>query len=185
MMLGYSCALLSAIAVHTVSALHGPLIQETLRADEKAYKHLDLTHDLFGFHKNLTQIESITGNEKEVGEWLTASLESQGYKVEQQAVSKDPIRFNVLAWPGEKRDADILISSHIDTVSRITKNQDKSGKLSTRGRSLPSTHTSAMTRRSPAAAAWTPKAASRRRSLLSTHYWLRSVYTQTTSLCST
>lgn len=117
-MLGYSCAILGAIAVQTASALHGPLIQETLRAaDETAYKHLDLTHDLFGFHKNLTQIESITGNEKEVGEWLTASLESQGYRVEQQIVSKDPLRFNVLAWPGKKRDAGILLSSHIDTVS--------------------------------------------------------------------
>lgn len=121
-MLGVSCVLLSAVAVQAASALHGPFIQETLQADEKAYKHLDLTRNLFGFHKNLTEIESITGNEKKVGEWLTASLESQGYKVEQQIVSKDPLRFNVLAWPGKRRNAHILLSSHIDTVSLFMSN---------------------------------------------------------------
>ena len=89
--------------------------QEILR-DDAAYKHLDLTHDLFAFHKNLTQIESISGNEKEVGEWLVDSLVSQGYHAEKQVVSKDPLRFNVLAWPGSKRDAQVLVSSHIDTV---------------------------------------------------------------------
>lgn len=92
-------------------------VQQDVLEDNAAYKHLDLTHDLFAFHKNLTQIESISGNEKEVGEWLEDSLTSQGYHVERQVVSKDPLRFNVLAWPGSKRDAEVLISSHIDTVS--------------------------------------------------------------------
>lgn len=77
-----------------------------------------LTHDLVNFHKNLTQIESISGNEKEVGDWLAASLKSQGYNVEKQYVSKDPERFNVLAWPGKTRDAQVLLTSHIDTVSK-------------------------------------------------------------------
>lgn len=117
-MLGLSCTLLGAIAVQVVTALHGPLVQETLH-DVSAYKHLDLTHDLFEFHKNLTQIESITGNEKKVGEWLIASLKGQGYSVEKQVVSEDPTRFNVLAWPGKEQDAPILLSSHIDTVSII------------------------------------------------------------------
>lgn len=92
-------------------------VQQAVLQGDAAYKHLDLTHDLFAFHKNLTQIESISGNEKEVGEWLVDSLASQGYHVEKQVVSKDPLRFNVLAWPGSKRDAEVLISSHIDTVS--------------------------------------------------------------------
>lgn len=78
--------------------------------------HLSLTHDLISFHQNLTQIESITGNEKNVGEWLVSSLQSQGYNVEKQQVSADPKRFNVLAWPGKQRDAKVLLSSHIDTV---------------------------------------------------------------------
>ena len=89
------------------------LIQEPLQAQKN---HLSLTHDLLAFHKNLTQIESITGNEAAVGEWLVASLKSQGYNVERQYVQKEPARFNILAWPGETREAKVLLSAHIDTV---------------------------------------------------------------------
>ena len=88
--------------------------QEPLQA---ATKRLMLTDDLLGLHANLTSIESISGNEEEVGEWLAASLAQQGYNVEKQIVAQHPLRFNVLAWPGKvKEDAKILISSHIDTV---------------------------------------------------------------------
>ncbi|TKX25161.1 putative carboxypeptidase [Elsinoe australis] len=72
------------------------------------------TSDLVGLHKNLTDIESISGNELKVGKWLQKSLKEQGYHTELQEVTKD--RFNVLAWPGDKRDARLLITSHIDTV---------------------------------------------------------------------
>jgi hypothetical protein len=115
MLLSHSATLLGAFA-SAVFASPAVQSQDVLRGDT-AYKRLDLTHDLFAFHKNLTQIESISGNEKEVGEWLAHSLASQGYHVEKQVVAKDPLRFNVLAWPGSKRDAEVLISSHIDTVS--------------------------------------------------------------------
>jgi len=115
MLLLQSATLLGAFA-SAVSASRAVPLQDVLQGDA-AYKHLDLTHDLFEFHKNLTQIESISGNEKEVGEWLANSLTSQGYQVEKQVLSKDPLRFNVLAWPGSKREAEVLISSHIDTVS--------------------------------------------------------------------
>lgn len=115
MKLSQTASLLAAYA-SAACALHVLPSQDVLR-DDAAYKHLDLTHDLFGFHKNLTQIESISENEKEVGEWLLESLNSQGYHVEKQVVTEDPLRFNVLAWPGEKRDAEVLVSSHIDTVS--------------------------------------------------------------------
>jgi acetylornithine deacetylase len=115
MRLSNNATLFGALASIAVAS-RALLSQEVLR-DDSAYKHLDLTHDLLGFHKNLTQIESITGNEKEVGEWLYDSLASQGYHVEKQVLSEDPLRFNVLAWPGSKREAEVLISSHIDTVS--------------------------------------------------------------------
>ncbi|QIX00248.1 hypothetical protein AMS68_005765 [Peltaster fructicola] len=77
---------------------------------------LNLTDDLFEFHKNLVEIESISLNERAVGEWLAHSLKSQGYNVEKQEVSQDPLRFNVLAWPGKTRDAPVLLTSHIDVV---------------------------------------------------------------------
>ncbi|KAI7689032.1 Zn-dependent exopeptidase [Hortaea werneckii] len=104
------CAISAAVSCH---AQAGRLHQEPLSTSAA---HLSLTHDLISFHQNLTQIESITGNEKQVGEWLVSSLESQGYNVEKQQVSADPERFNVLAWPGKQRDAKVLLSSHIDTV---------------------------------------------------------------------
>ena len=93
-----------------VGAVAASLIQEPLQAKKS---HLSLTHDLIAFHKNLTQIESITGNEAAVGEWLVTSLKSQGYSVEKQFVQKEPARFNVFAG---KKNAKVLLSSHIDTV---------------------------------------------------------------------
>ncbi|KAK3115948.1 hypothetical protein LTR53_004226 [Teratosphaeriaceae sp. CCFEE 6253] len=101
------CLLLAGVA--RALAGQAPLQAET--------RHLALTHDLIGLHANLTSIESITGNEEGVGEWLVSSLKSQGYSVEKQYVEEKPARFNVLAWPGKARaDAKVLVSSHIDTV---------------------------------------------------------------------
>lgn len=85
-----------------------PIVIDTLK--KKAHR----TNDLVALHKNLTDIESISGNEGGIGKWLEASLESQGYTVELQEVTKG--RYNVLAWPGEKRNTRLLITSHIDTV---------------------------------------------------------------------
>ena len=93
-----------------VGAVAASIIQEPLHAQKS---HWSLTHDLIAFHKNLTQIESITGNEAAVGEWLVASLKSQGYSVEKQYLQKEPARFNVFVG---KKDATVLLSSHIDTV---------------------------------------------------------------------
>jgi acetylornithine deacetylase len=76
-----------------------------------------LTHDLLSFHKHLVEIESISGNEKPVGDWLVNSLQSQGYNVEKQYLSQQPERFNILAWPGRERDAKVMLTSHIDTAS--------------------------------------------------------------------
>ena len=83
-------------------------------------RKLVLTDDIIAFHKNLTQIESITYNEEAVGAWLAHNLESQGYTVEKQFVDKEAGRFNVYAYPGSVRDTKVLVSSHIDTVSWIS-----------------------------------------------------------------
>ncbi|KAI7506741.1 Zn-dependent exopeptidase [Hortaea werneckii] len=125
------CTISAALSCHAQAArLH----QEPLG---NSAAHLSLTHDLISFHKNLTQIESITGNEKDVGDWLVSSLESQGYNVEKQQVSTDPDRFNVLAWPGKQRDARVLLSSHIDTVPPFypyhRKDSDTNQTISGRG----------------------------------------------------
>ena len=82
-------------------------------------KKLILSDEIIEFHKNLTQIESITYNEEEVGKWLAHSLEAQGYIVEKQFVDKKAGRFNIYAYPGNVRDTKVLVSSHIDTVSLV------------------------------------------------------------------
>ena len=107
--------LLSAF-IHQCSARSGPLFQEPLHP-VSSFKHLSLTNDLIAFHKNLTEVESITYNEEAVAEWLAGSLEDQGYHVERQYVDREAGRFNVYAYPGETSETKVLVSSHIDTVS--------------------------------------------------------------------
>ena len=77
---------------------------------------------LLSLHKRLVEIESITGNEHEVGVYLHNYLAKHNFTVERQSVctasddsdspqSKKKPRFNILAYPGEKRDTRVLVSS--------------------------------------------------------------------------
>lgn len=73
------------------------------------------THDaLVDLHRNLVEIESITGNENDVGKWLASYLRAQNLTVELQEAARG--RYNVIAYPGKKRETKILVTSHIDTV---------------------------------------------------------------------
>jgi len=88
------------------------------------------TSPLLALHRALVEVESITGNEYAVGEYLEAYLQSQNFTVERQNV--DPLhmsgvasetgslkkkqRFNLLAYPGSRRQTPLLLSTHIDTV---------------------------------------------------------------------
>lgn len=71
--------------------------------------------DLLTLHRQLIEIESVSGQEQEVGDWLFLYLKKHGMTVEKQYVADD--RFNVFAYPGNSNKTDILLSSHIDTVS--------------------------------------------------------------------
>ena len=81
---------------------------------------------LFTLHKDLVNIESISGNEQAVAEFLEACLTSHNYTVERQYLnllpresqnsqtgerSEHERRFNLLAYPGEIRQTPILLSS--------------------------------------------------------------------------
>jgi acetylornithine deacetylase len=68
---------------------------------------------LLQLHRKLIETESITENEKDVGEWLASYLGDNGLKVEKQQVSAK--RYNILAYP-KNRETKVLVSSHIDTV---------------------------------------------------------------------
>lgn len=74
------------------------------------------TSPLFSLHKSLVEIPSLTGNEREIGEWLANYLISKNFTVETQSVSDDEGRFNVFAYLGKNRTTSTLVTSHIDTV---------------------------------------------------------------------
>lgn len=65
----------------------------------------------FELTKKLMSIESVTGAEREVGEFLSSHLAGRGYRVERQQVTAD--RFNILAFAG---DPAVVLCTHIDTV---------------------------------------------------------------------
>ncbi|MBI4473366.1 MAG: M20/M25/M40 family metallo-hydrolase [Acidobacteria bacterium] len=66
---------------------------------------------LFELTTRLMSIPSVTGSEREVGEYLAAHLSTLGYRVERQRVEDN--RFNVIAHAG---DAQVVLCTHIDTV---------------------------------------------------------------------
>ncbi|RDL34645.1 Zn-dependent exopeptidase [Venustampulla echinocandica] len=76
------------------------------------------TASLLSLHKDLVEIESITGNENGVGKYLIQYLEAQNFTVETQDVGSatNASRQNILAYLGSKRETRVLISSHIDVV---------------------------------------------------------------------
>ena len=106
-------SLLVVLAQQCLAIGQEPLYTET------SVKNIVLTDDLIAFHKNLTEIESITYNEEAVGKWLLNSLESQGYHVEKQFVDEEAGRFNIYAYPGHTKETKVLVSSHIDTVRQF------------------------------------------------------------------
>src|ERR1044071_6016692 len=71
--------------------------------------------DPFALTRSLIDIESVTGREPAVGEFLFATLEKlaagSGGNIERMAVA--PERFNVLASWGSPR---VVMSTHMDTV---------------------------------------------------------------------
>jgi acetylornithine deacetylase len=109
--LGGLLSLTTAVAAASVS---GPLLAPQLAP--RAAKSEDF---LVQLHKNLVDIESITGNEFEVSNWLKEFLEEQGWTVELQEIA--PKRPNVLAYPPgvEKGISRVLLTAHIDTVCLI------------------------------------------------------------------
>jgi acetylornithine deacetylase len=68
--------------------------------------------DLFALTRELIDIPSVTGDEKAAGVFLSAHLESLGYKVQRQEVEKN--RFNVIATTGAPPR--VVLSTHMDTV---------------------------------------------------------------------
>jgi acetylornithine deacetylase len=85
--------------------------------------------DPVGLTRNLVDIDSTTGREREVGEWLARYLRDRGYAVEEQPIAGG--RFNVLArLSGAPR---VVFSTHFDCVPPFFPSREENGMLFGRG----------------------------------------------------
>jgi acetylornithine deacetylase len=86
--------------------------------------------DVVSLTRRLVDIESISGNERAVGEFLFAHLASLGYAATRMEVA--PERFNVYATvPGRKPD--VVLSTHMDTVPPFIPSSEDSDHIYGRG----------------------------------------------------
>ena len=116
----YHYVIIAALAIEpTLAAKSTPAEQQSLQ-QESTFS----SSSLLSLHKELIEIESISGNENGVAKYLHNYLISHNFTVETQLVgplksldySEQAPRYNLLAYSGESRDTRILVSSHIDTV---------------------------------------------------------------------
>ena len=87
--------------------------------------------DLFSFTRRLVDIESITGNETRVGEFLCAELQRLGYRTEKMPVEGS--RFNIWATTPEQAQPKIVFSTHMDTVPPFLPSKEDSERIWGRG----------------------------------------------------
>lgn len=87
--------------------------------------------DIVRFTRQLVDIESVTGNETAAGEFLLRALTSLGFAA--RPLPLDANRFNVLALPPGAAKADLIFSTHIDTVPPFFSSYEEGDKLYGRG----------------------------------------------------
>jgi acetylornithine deacetylase len=87
--------------------------------------------DVVSLTRQLIDIESITGNERRVGEFLLDYLSSLGYHV--RAVPVETGRFNVLAVLPEEQHPEVFFSTHMDTVPPFLPSSEDDQRIYGRG----------------------------------------------------
>jgi len=87
--------------------------------------------ELFSFTRQLVDIESITGNETGVGEFLRTELQRLGYRAEKMPVEGE--RFNLWATLAETPRPAIVFSTHMDTVPPFIPSSEDSERIWGRG----------------------------------------------------
>ena len=122
----YSAAIAALMLSQPVSSSDQKhlLLEETASTSSQAGQVPAYRKELLSLHRSLIEIESISGNEHAVGNFLVEYLTDRGYiaQVEfvppEQSSHDGSSRFNVLAWPGGSRSPTprVLVSSHIDVV---------------------------------------------------------------------
>jgi acetylornithine deacetylase len=87
--------------------------------------------DVGSFTRQLIDIESITGNEAAVGEFLLAKLIRLGYQARKMPVEGS--RFNVIATRSEQPRPQIFFSTHMDTVPPFIPSSEDETRIFGRG----------------------------------------------------
>ncbi|KAI5195525.1 Zn-dependent exopeptidase [Aureobasidium subglaciale] len=112
----FSALVVASLASACLAAPSLAADQQPIGASEHNSIGSSWSKELISLHRHLISTESISGNEYDVGKWLSKHLKHEGWAIETQMVNGDKSRLNILAYPGKVRNADLLISSHIDTV---------------------------------------------------------------------
>lgn len=87
--------------------------------------------DVVSFTRALVDIESITGNEARVGQFLSRELAKLGYRTETPPVDGD--RANVWATSPDHPKPDLVFSTHMDTVPPFIPSSEDSANVYGRG----------------------------------------------------
>jgi acetylornithine deacetylase len=87
--------------------------------------------DAITLTRQLVDIESITGNEAKVGNYLYGELLRLGYQVQKMPVEGD--RFNVYATSPEQPQPAVVFSTHMDTVPPFIPSTEDAGHIYGRG----------------------------------------------------
>jgi acetylornithine deacetylase len=120
---------LAAAAITGAMASPHPALQQPIRPSSlsgSSYTQAQLDDiisqsPLLSLHRDLVEIESISGNEHEVGLFVAKYLEAQNFTVVKQEVPQvkgqnKKARYNIYALPKSSNAPSILLTSHIDTV---------------------------------------------------------------------
>jgi acetylornithine deacetylase len=81
--------------------------------------------------RQLVDIESITGNEAEIGNYLYGELCRLGYQTKKMSVEGE--RFNVYAIDAEHTHPAVVFSTHMDTVPPFIASSEDAGRIYGRG----------------------------------------------------
>ncbi|MGB8116814.1 MAG: M20/M25/M40 family metallo-hydrolase, partial [Candidatus Sulfotelmatobacter sp.] len=87
--------------------------------------------DAIALTRQLVDIESITGNEAAVGEFLFRELCRLGYQVRKMPVESN--RSNVYALSPEELNPNVIFSTHMDTVPPFISSSEDAARIYGRG----------------------------------------------------
>ncbi|MDP9159579.1 MAG: M20/M25/M40 family metallo-hydrolase [Acidobacteriota bacterium] len=87
--------------------------------------------DIVAFTRALVDLESITGNEGSVGDFLNKELERLGYQSQKMPVESD--RYNIFATSPQQPDPAIVFSTHLDTVPPFIPSSEDDTRIYGRG----------------------------------------------------